>query len=232
MRKLLSLVTLVLLGAYPLFASELTGDYVESRNADVYTGYCFANSEAGLVGDQAIFGWHIAKGNWHGVPLDGLNVVAVVKARATLGDPYGQPYPARSILFVDDQASPAQRAALVDFARHTGGQLLAHVVRVETTPVAVEVRHDVHGIGLLRAGFQTTVQTRSLNEGDDICGNEETYYPPLTPLAHSMPAVAVTDQYRGNGLGVTWETHGKRSAFVGSFAVPSAGVTLAAAHAH
>jgi hypothetical protein len=32
-----------------------------------------------------------------------------------------------------------------------------------------------------------------------------------------MPAVAMTDQYKGNGLGTTWTLHDKRSAFVGSF---------------
>jgi hypothetical protein len=28
----------------------------------------------------------------------------------------------------------------------------------------------------------------------------------------------VTDEYRGPGLGVSWDLHGKRSAFVGTFA--------------
>jgi len=56
-----------------------------------------------------------------------------------------------------------------------------------------------------------------LNDTDHLCGNEETFYPPLTQLAHSMPAVALTDKYRGPGLGVDWESHGKRSAFVGTF---------------
>jgi hypothetical protein len=33
-----------------------------------------------------------------------------------------------------------------------------------------------------------------------------------------MPAVAVTDQWSGDGLGVSWTTHDKRNAFVGTFA--------------
>jgi hypothetical protein len=40
----------------------------------------------------------------------------------------------------------------------------------------------------------------------------------LTETAHSMPAVALTDSYSGPGLGVSWDLHGKRSAFVGTFA--------------
>jgi len=33
--------------------ARITGDYIETRSADVYTGQCFANGEVGLVGDQA-----------------------------------------------------------------------------------------------------------------------------------------------------------------------------------
>ncbi len=56
-----------------------------------------------------------------------------------------------------------------------------------------------------------------MSDKDHVCGNEETYYQPLTPTSHAMPAVAVTDKYAGPGLGVSWTLHDKRSAFVGSF---------------
>jgi hypothetical protein len=32
-----------------------------------------------------------------------------------------------------------------------------------------------------------------------------------------MPAVAMTDEYRGQDLSVSWTLHDKRSAFVGTF---------------
>ncbi|HET7206894.1 MAG TPA: DUF1326 domain-containing protein [Terriglobales bacterium] len=207
----------LLLLSLSVAAQQIRGDYVESRTADVYTGQCFANGEVNLVGNEAILGWHIQSGNWNGVPLDGLSVAAAVRARATLGDPYANPYPAQAVLLVDDQANDRQRAALEDFARHMGGQLLNHVERVIAAPVQLEVSHERHGFALLRAGEFATVQTRSLGEHDHICGNEVTYYPPLTELAHSMPAVAVTDSYSGPGLGESWDVHGKRSAFVGTF---------------
>ena len=79
------------------------------------------------------------------------------------------------------------------------------------------VNRERHGVAWLRAGQFATVQTRSLNEHDHLCGNEVTFYPPLTALAHSMPAVALTDGYRGPGLGESWDSHGRRSAFVGTF---------------
>ncbi|PYX89320.1 MAG: hypothetical protein DMG68_05475 [Acidobacteria bacterium] len=210
--------TLLIVMSTSMAAQQIRGDYIESRSADVYTGQCFANGEVNLVGNEAILGWHVQSGSWNGVALDGLSVAAAVRARATLGDPYADPYPAQAVLIVDDQASDRQRAALQDFAQHMGGELLKNVDRVIAAPIELEVNHERHGVGFLRAGQFATVQTRSLGDKDHLCGNEVTFYPPLTQLAHSMPAVAVTDAYSGPALGVSWDLHGKRSAFVGSFA--------------
>ncbi len=212
------LAAFVLVLSASLAAQQIRGDYLETRSADVYTGQCFANGEVNLVGDQAILAWHVQSGGWNGVPLDGLTVAAAVRARATLGDPYANPYPAQAVLMVDEQASEQQRAALVSFAQHMGGELLRHVEQVIAAPMELVVNHERHGVALLRAGEFAVVQTRSIGEQDHLCGNEVTFYPPLTPLAHAMPAVAMTDAYRGPGLGVDWDLHGKRSAFVGSFA--------------
>jgi hypothetical protein len=214
---LLTSVAVVALAA-SLPAEQIRGDYVETRSADVYTGQCFANGEVNLVGNEAILAWHVRSGGWHGVPLEGLTVAAAVRANGTLGDPYENPYPARSVLIVDSAASAQQRAALVAFARQMGGELLGHVEQVLAAPMELVVRHEKHGMAWLRAGEFALVQTRGINDTDHICGNEITFYPPLTEVANSMPAVALTDAYHGPGLGVDWESHGKRSAFVGTFA--------------
>ena len=201
----------------PAHAQLIRGEYVETRSADVYTGQCFANGEVNLVGNEAILAWHVQSGSWDNVPLEGLSVAAAVRANGTLGDPYENPYPAHSVLLVDDQANPQQRTALENFAKHMGGELLRNVEQVIQVPIELVVSNEHHGAAMLRAGQFATIQTRSLGEKDHVCGNEETYYPPLTKLAHSMPAVAVTDTYSGPGLGVSWDLHGKRSAFVGTF---------------
>lgn len=197
--------------------AQITGDYVETRSADVYTGQCFANGEMGLTGDQAILAWHIRSGRWDGVKLDGFSVVAAVKANATLGDPYADPYPAKSVLIVDNRVNAREGAALAAFARHMGGELLANVVNVVNAPIDFQIVQERHGSVLLRAGDFVTVQTRGINENDHLCGNESTFYPPLTQARDAMAAVAVTDRYSGKGLGMTWTFHDKRSAFVGTF---------------
>ena len=91
MKSKLALLAAVLLMAIPALAqaNHVSGNYMEFRNADVYTGPCFANSQVGLTGQNAVLAWQISNGEWNGVSLSGLNVVAVVRASATLGDPYG-----------------------------------------------------------------------------------------------------------------------------------------------
>lgn len=217
-RQLAVFCAVVLALTASMAAQQIRGDYVETRSADVYTGQCFANGEVNLVGNQAILAWHVSSGSWDGVSLEGLTVAAAVRAQATLGDPYADPYPAQAVLMVDDQASPQQQAALVSFARHMGGKLFDNVQKVIPAPIELAVNHENHGTALLRAGQFAVVQTRPIGDQDHLCGNEVTFYPPLTDLAHSMPAVALTDAYHGPGLGVDWDLHGKRSAFVGTFA--------------
>jgi hypothetical protein len=198
--------------------AAIRGDYLEVRSADVYTGPCFANSEVNLMGNEAILAWKVQEGDWKGVDLSGLSVVGVVKAKATLGDPYHNPYPAESVIILDARANSAQRAALKDFAASNAAGLLDHVVRVDTAPIQLTVEHgDQHGVAKLVAGNLARIETRSLCSGDHYCGNEFVYYPPLVTLAHAMPAYTLDDSFQGQGLGVVWKHVDKRSAFVGAF---------------
>lgn len=201
-------------------AQSISGDYIETRSADVWTGPCVANGEMNLAGDQAILAWRVKKGEWKGVPLDGLSVVAVVKANATLGDDYNNPYPARSVVIVDEKACGDQPKALVEFAQSMAGELLTNVVRMEVAPIKVEIsgENGHYGETLVRAGKIAGIQTRAINGKDHLCGNEEVFYRPLAEMTHSMPAVAELDQFDGAGLDVSWTVRGKRSAFVGTFA--------------
>jgi len=206
---------LLVASALPLSAA-IKGDYVEVRSADVYTGPCFANSEESLEGKQAILAWRIKEGSWQGVSLDGLSVVAVIKANATLGDTYHNPYPAKSVLILDERANGQQRTALVEFVKSVAGPLVKDVVRLDTAPIALEMS-GVHGSIKLLAGNLARIRTRSLCSGDHLCGNEEVYYPPLTKVAHAMPAYTLNAAFTGEGLGEVWDRSDARSAFIGSF---------------
>lgn len=198
-------------------SAAISGDYAEFRNADVYTGPCFANSEMTLTGDNAVLAWHVRDGAWGSVPLSDLSVVAVVRASGTLGDPYESPLPAKAVFIVDARANEAQRAALVQFAQAQASGLLNDVVAVQSMPISFAIAQ--HGFTTVQAGNLVRLSTRTLKSTDEICHNEDVYYPPLAAhLAHSMPVVAANSSYSGNQLGVTWNDSGRRSSFVGTFA--------------
>jgi hypothetical protein len=201
-------------------AGHVSGEYIESRTADVYTGPCFANSEVNLTGQEAVLAWHVDKGTWANVPLDGLSVAAVVRASATLGDAFSNPLPAKAVLIVDQRASAAQREALVGFAQAQAGKLLSTVVATEALPIRFTVDGSKHGVASLQVGDLAQITTRAIMDTDEICHNEEVYYEPLVShLTHAMPAVASRSSYSGNHLGSTWNESNRRSAFIGTFVV-------------
>jgi hypothetical protein len=222
MKAKLALLAAAFLMAIPVMAqtaNHISGNYMEFRNADVYTGPCFANSQVGLTGQNAVLAWQVTDGQWNGVSLSGLGVVAVVRASATLGDPYADPLPAKAVLFVDARANEAQQAAFISFAQSQSAGLLNNIVATNLAPISFAADSFRMGWQTLAVGNVVKLSTRAINMGDMICHNEETYYPPLAGhLIHSMPVVASDSSYQGNSLGVTWDDSNRRSSFVGHFA--------------
>jgi hypothetical protein len=203
-------------------ARPVHGNYIEARTSDVYTGPCFANGEVDMAGKEAVFGWKINDGTWHGVNLEGLSVVGVVRTEHTLGDAYQPVNRALAVLIVDDKANTEQRTALQSFAKYMAGDLLKNVVAVDSAPIELAIENgNIHGgTASLTAGSLAAIRTRALAGTDHLCGNEETFYPPLTDkLEHAMPAYALENSYQGNGLGEKWDSRLRRSSFIGTFQV-------------
>ena len=154
MRKLTLVLSFCCLAALASSASaqQIYGDYIESRNADVWTGHCFAMSEINLMGDQAIVAWHVSKGEWQGVRLDGLSVVGVAKASGTLGSQYSNPFPAKAVLIVDEKATPEQRErwlnadAFLTFSLKPDGGI--REARMEAISPLTDFSFDFHDLRL------------------------------------------------------------------------------------
>jgi hypothetical protein len=199
---------------------KVIGDYIEIRSCDVYTGSCFANAEMNLTGHEAIMAWSVRDGAIDGINLDGLNVIAVVQANGTLGDVQRYPQQTRSVLIVDELASPAQREALLQLARQKAGALLGTTVGIESAPISVQLPEtcSASGCANVQAGDLVEIQTRCLGGGDHVCGNEELFYPPLTPVNDPRPAYTVAGVFRGPGLGTQFDEANRRSAYLATFA--------------
>jgi hypothetical protein len=217
MNRCLAVAALALLVCSgPLYAAGISGQYIEARTCDVWTGPCFANADVNLGGKHAVLGWKVEKGDLDGARLDGLGIVAVVEASDTLG--VKQTAAAKAVLIVDSRANAAQRAALIRLAKRQGGDLVANVVAVESAKVNLELCPCEEGAcGKLSAGA-ARIETRCLDaKHDKVCGNESAFYPPLAEGVKVKPALAVEHSFTGKGISETWNDAGRRGAYLGSF---------------
>lgn len=201
-------------------ADTVRGNYLESRTCDVYTGPCFANSQVGLGGHQAILAWNVESGSFEGVDLSGLNVLMAVKANDTLGFDGGlvvTPDVIKSVILVDERADSAQREALIALAKKRASRVVGDVVRVDRAAIKIDVDHAA-GVAHLDAGKEARLTTRKIMKCDCVCTNEAVFYPPLAQVEKPSPAFTVDGGFQGRGLKEHWSNPGTRSAFVASFA--------------
>jgi hypothetical protein len=197
----------------------VSGEYLEVRTCDVYTGPCVANGEMGLTGKEAILCWAVRHGVWQGARLDGLHVIAVVRSDDTLGDMRYQPRRGKAVLIVDAQADSDQREALADLAKSLAGGLIEEITVLKSLPIQARLATcEKMGCASVTAGDQLQITTRCLGDKDHLCGNEETFYPPLTPVDGAYPVFTELAAFQGAGLDVTWQLAGKRSGFLAAFA--------------
>jgi hypothetical protein len=203
-------------------APTISGDYLEVRSCDVYTGPCFANAEMNLAGKEGMMLWSIRDGAWNGVELKGLNVMAVLKTDSTLGD---SRFPLRSgnaVLIVDDKATAKQKEALGDFARTMADKLIGKVADVKSAPIEAKLGTcDKSGCASVKAGNLAEISTSCLGNKHHVCGNEETFYPPLSKVEGAYPVFTDVASYKGTGLDCTWQISGTRSGFLASFSIAS-----------
>jgi hypothetical protein len=198
-------------------AGEISGSYLETRTCQVYTGPCFANAETALAGREAVMAWKIDEGRRGEVDLAGLSVVMVVRGDDTLANQgLNDRKTLRSTVIVDDKATDAQRAALVEFVKDHTGRAGKEIVRVDAAPISMSL--DTADLrGKLQAGEIVKLTTRKAQASDCICTNEVAYYPPLAQLDRFAAGVSIEAEYKGNGLGTRWSTPGSRSAYMGEF---------------
>ncbi len=211
-------VLMVVVFVAPAPAGGISGQYVEARTCDVWTGPCFANAEMGLDGKHAVMAWKVDNGAVDNVRLDGLAVVLVVSASDTLG--LEQTGPSKSVLIVDSRADAAQRAALIGLAKRQAGELIGKVVAIQSAKVDFEASTCAEGgCARLEAG-KARIETRCLNSHHDkVCGNESEFYPPLSKGVTARAAVAVEHSFAGKAFNETWKDSQRRGAYVGSFEI-------------
>jgi hypothetical protein len=201
----------------PARSEGLSGQYIEARTCDIWTGPCFANAEINLVGKNAVMGWKIDKGQFDGVQLDGLGIVAVVASSDTLG--LDQTGPAKAFLIVDQKANKSQKAALIKLAKQQGGDLTKNVIGVESAKIQLTTCECENKSCAKLAAGTAHIETRCLKDHDKVCGHEDAIYPPLSKGVTARAAVAAEHGFEGGAFKSTWKETDRRGAYIGTFEI-------------
>ena len=194
---------------------KVSGEYVEARTAEVFTGGCIMGSEAETMGKQAVLAWKVDRGSFNGVSLDGLSIVAAVAGDRNLGiaEIGGAKANVRSAVFVDQRANAAQQIALVAMASELSRGIVSNIVTVTPAPIQfADKGQEIH--------VETTHVALDVNKQmvhDPTCGAMQWFHP-FVPAAHAEMGVAEQHSFTGSALGTKWSDPNKRSAFFGTFA--------------
>jgi hypothetical protein len=219
MKHAVATMVLAALVAAPVSArggggNSISGSYVEARTAEVFTGGCIMNGEAATTGREALLVWKVDRGSFNGVSLTGLSVVAAIAGDQNLGirEIGGAPAETRAAIFVDERATPEQRAALVAMAtRHSNG-MVSKVV--ETTPTPIQFVNGTDAIRVSAKSLRLTVE-KEMNH-DPSCGARQWFHP-LADVSDPAMGTTAENAFSGTALGTKWSDPNKRSSFFGTF---------------
>jgi hypothetical protein len=218
MRYTFAAAVVLALGA-GIHASDapLTGDYVEARTAEVYTGGCIMGSEGEVSGREAIMAWRVREGSFNGVTLDGLSVVAVVAGDVNLGTHQlggKAPTTVKALVMVDQRATAAQQEALVGMAKALAPEVVRDVVATTPTPISFEAVKDTVRLSAGEASLDVTTNV----EHSPACGASK-WFEPLSNVKGATIGLARSFEWSGDGLGARWKQLDRKSAYVGSFSL-------------
>lgn len=191
---------------------SVSGDYVEVRTASVFAGACHYNGELMTTGREAVMAWHITAGEWQGVELAGVRVLAVVSAEANLADAQAG---RRAELVVDSAATKAQAAAVVAAIESKYAATLGHVVGVRRAPVSFAHEAEAYSVNAPNVAELTV---RAMPNHECCKMPHLVWYAPLVPLADRRVGLTLKALYNGGAVGERWQQAGQNSAFYGSFA--------------
>ena len=217
MKRLIMTTALLGLAAVPLLGARgvsVKGTYVEARTAEVFTGGCIMNGEAGTTGREALLAWKVDRGSFNGVALNGLAVVAAVAGDTNLGiqEIGGETAVTRAVVFVDERATPAQRVALVSMAKQQSNGVVDTVV--ELTPTAIQFVEDGKAVRVVAKSVRLTVEKEL--QHDPTCGGKQWFHP-LSSVDGAAMGTTAENAFSGSALGTKWSDPNKRSGFFGTF---------------
>jgi hypothetical protein len=164
-------------------------------------------------GRNAVLAWNITEGERNGVSLRGVTAVAVVAGDRYLGQENAQ---RKSVLYVNETATPEQREALVSLLKERAAGALGDLVAVKSAPVRFEsdagqYRVNVEGIAFMK--IQKEVAQLCCKQPYQVWGK------PFVPVAAAKTGYCLSVEYKDSGLLRGWSATDQNNAFFGSFSL-------------
>jgi hypothetical protein len=190
---------------------KIVGDYVEARTAAVFAGGCHYNGELVTTGCDAILALKISEGTWKGSDLTGITAMAAISCQDNLQNDSAA---RQSEIVVNNSASPAQTAALVDLMEKESGPQLGKIALIRHGTILFD--HTGSTYTVKSAGFaEMTVQSMP---NDECCKQPSlVWYSPLMPLEHRKVGYTLSSSYTAGTVGDPWNRSEENSAFYGAF---------------
>ncbi len=210
-RGLAAALLLAATGVAKASPTTLTGDYVEARTCNVYTGACHANGESVTAGREALLAWHFTRGDVDGAKLDGLNAVAVVVGKDNLAN---SGCTRTSVVYVDARATDTQREAVLDALQEKFGCSLGRIAAVKSVPI--QFTHS--GLDYTERIPQVAYVKTTRYACNHCVMPHQVWYDPFVHLKNSIVAKAAVSEFKGAPeLSTSWTRLDENSSFVGEF---------------
>jgi len=202
-----------LIGTRAGAAPAITGDYVESRSANVFVGACHHEGEIQTAGRNAVLAWRVSGGEFNGVGLKDVEAVAVVAADKHLGLDDAK---RQSVLYVDEAATPAQREAMAAMLRERAGKALGRVIQVKSAPISFDARGDMY-----RVQVTGVASMKIKKQAGELCCKQpyEVWGKPFVPVAAAKTGYCVGVDFKDSGLLQAWSATDQNNAFFGQFSL-------------
>lgn len=194
-------------------SSTLKGEYVEVRTASVFAGACHYNGEFTTTGRDALMAWNVSSGEWRGVNLTGVRVVAIVSADANLSD---NKVVRRSEIIIGEGATDSQSRAILEALRSRYQSSLGKIISVKRRPLSFEHEGKTYSVS---AEGLAAINIEAL-PNDECCKMPHlVWYAPLVPIENRKVGYTTRALYSGEAVCDPWQRSGENSAFYGSFSL-------------
>lgn len=192
-------------------ATPVTGDYVESRSANVYVGACHHEGEIQTAGRNAVLAWKIAQGEYDGVNLSGVSAVAVVSANKHLEFADAR---RRSVIYVSDAATPEQRTAVADLLKARAASALGEVLAVKVAPISFS---DADGLYQVRVADTASLKVKK--QTGELCCKQpyQLWGKPFVSVKDSKAGYCLGVQFKDDTLLQSWSATEQNNAYFGHF---------------